>query len=319
MLPKKLPPLNAVRAFECAGRHLSFLRAAEELGVTPGAVSRQIKTLEEHLRLALFERRHRNVALTRSGADYHREIRAALERIAAASEAASAPDRRATVSICSHPTLAIRWLVPLWGRFYDRHPEIDLQLTTSLATVDFDREPFDACVRVGDGRWPGCRSMRLTEVDLFPVCSPALSRQLRTPADLTGAVLLHSAPRPADWPRWLDEIGEQAVDASRGPAFESLNLAFQAAIEGVGVAMGIGALVADDLASGRLVAPFGHVRRSKSPFWLVWPERNEQNPRLRAFINWLAAEVQAAEGHRGQGHVASDPETAAVPTKTNQQ
>lgn len=300
MTSKILPPLNAVRAFECAGRHLSFLRAAEELGVTPGAVSRQIKTLEENLGIVLFERGHRSIALTRQGADYHREVREALERIAAASEVARGAGRRATVSICSHPTLAIRWLVPLWGRFYDRHPEIDLQLTTSLASVDFDREPFDACVRVGNGRWPGCRSMKLTEVDLFPVCSPAIARQLRAPVDLKKVTLLHSAPRRADWRRWLDHIGESEVDADRGPVFESLNLAFQAAIEGAGVAMAIGALVADDLSSGRLVAPFGQVRRSGSPFWLVWPERNERNPRLRAFINWLAAEIETQQD-RGDG------------------
>lgn len=292
MTSKTLPPLNAVRAFECAGRHLSFLQAAEELGVTPGAVSRQIKALEENLGILLFERGHRSIALTRQGSDYHREIRDALERIAAASESARGAARRATVSICSHPTFAIRWLVPLWGRFYDRHPEIDLQLTTSLAGVDFDREPFDACVRVGDGRWRGCHSMKLTEVDLFPVCSPAIARQLQTPADLDHVTLLHSAPRPADWRRWLDQIGVSGVVAEHGPIFESLNLAFQAAIEGAGVAMAIGALVTDDLSSGRLVAPFEQVRRSGSPFWLVWPERNKQNLRLRAFINWLAAEIE---------------------------
>lgn len=292
MPPRALPPLNAVRAFECAGRHLSFLRAAEEMGVTAGAVSRQIRALEENLGIDLFERRHRNVVLTPEGADYHREVRDALERIAAASVAARSPARRATVSICSHPTFAIRWLVPLWGRFYDRHPEIDLQLTTSLGAVDFDREPFDACVRVGDGKWVGCRSLRLTEVDLCPVCNPAMARQLRTPDDLKDLVLLHSAPRPDDWRRWLGDSGVAGVDATRGPVFESLNLAFQAAIEGVGVAMGIGALVAGDLASGRLVAPFEHVRRSGNPFWLVWPERNDANPRLRAFVDWLAAEIE---------------------------
>lgn len=309
MPPRKLPPLNAVRTFESAGRHLSFLHAAEELGVTPGAVSRQIKVLEENLGAPLFQRGHRVVTLTRAGADYHREVREALERLATASDAARGPGRRATVSICAHPTLAIRWLVPLWGRFYDRHPEIDLQLTTSLAAVDFDRESFDACVRVGNGRWTGCRSMLLTEVDLFPVCNPALAYRLQRPADLRSAVLLHSAPRPEDWQRWLSSTGEEGVDATRGPIFESLNLAFQAAIEGVGVAMGIGALVAGDLASGRLVAPFSQVRRSGNPFWLVWPERNDANPRLRAFVSWLATEIESRQTGENPLAAANTPAT----------
>lgn len=288
---RRLPPLGAVRSFEAAARRLSFLQAAEELGVTPGAVSRQVKSLEQELGVALFRRGHRQVTLTREGEALFAEAREALDRIAAAADRLRGGERRGALAVCAHPTFAIRWFIPRWGRFYDRHPEIDVQLTTSLAPVDFDRDGYDAAVRVGDGRWPGHGALKLAEVDLFPVCSPALLPALRAPADLAHVTLLHSAPRPEDWPRWLAAAGIAGVDPRQGLRFDTLNLAFQAAIEGLGAAIGIGALVADDLAQGRLVRPFGPVRRSGRPFWLVWPERRAADPRLAAFRAWLAEEA----------------------------
>ncbi len=291
---RRLPSLSAVRSFEAAARRLSFLRAAEELAVTPGAVSRQVKALEAELGIALFRRGYRQVTLTPEGEAFFAETREALDRIAAAADRLRG-GRRGALAICAHPTFAIRWFIPRWGRFYDRHPEIDVQLTTSLAPVDFTRDGFDAAVRVGTGRWPDCAALKLAEVDLFPVCSPALARaaDLRAPADLGRVTLLHSAPRPDDWRRWLKAAGETGVDPDQGLRFDTLNLAFQAAIEGLGVAIGIEALVADDLAQGRLVRPFGPVRRSGHPFWLVWPERAGADPRLARFREWLAEEAGA--------------------------
>lgn len=289
----RLPPLNALRAFDAAARQLSFARAAGELSVTPGAVSRQIQALELALGTALFTRGNRVVALTARGRDYAREVREALDRLALATDRVRGGDRRGPLAICAHPTFAMRWLMPRWRRFHDRHPEIDLQLTTSLSPVDFTRDRFDAAVRVGDGTWPDCGAIRLAAVELFPVCSPTLAtarRPLRRLEDLKQHLLIHSVPRPQDWPRWLAAAGAAGIDATRGTRFESLNLAFQAAIESVGVAMGIGCLVAEDLAQGRLVRPLEFTRHSKREFHLVFPARHGDDPRLAAFREFLAEE-----------------------------
>jgi len=297
MMRRRLPPLNPLKSAESAARHASFLLASEELGVTPSAISRQVRALEDHLGVDLFVRGHRQVETTPEGRAYLNEIADALDRIAAATARIASPGRRGVLAVAAYPTFAIRWLVPRWGRFYDLHPEIDVQLTTTLAPVDFARDPFDAAIRVGDGDWPGCGSLRLCDVAMFPVCSPALLEHgppLDTPADLGRHVLLHSVPRPRDWERWLEAAGATGVDAEAGLRFDSLSLAFQAAIEGIGVAVGIEALVADDLARGRLVRPFAAARDSSRPFHLVWPTRKANDPRLRAFVDWLVAEVAAA-------------------------
>jgi len=291
-MARPLPPLNALRAFDAAARHLSFARAAGELAVTPGAVSRQIQALEQALGVALFRRGNRVVELTASGLDYAQEVREALERLARATERVRGGERRGPLSICAYPSFAMRWLMPRWRRFHDRHPEIDLQLTTSLAPVDFARDRFDAAVRVGDGNWPGHGSIRLAAVEIFPVCSPDLPsarRPLKRPEDLRHHLLIHSAPRPDDWPRWLAAAGAVDIDATRGPRFESLNLAYQAAIESVGVAMGIGCLVGEDLAQGRLVRPLAFARKSAREFHLVWPLRRTDDSRLSALRAFLQA------------------------------
>lgn len=291
-----LPPLNPLRTFACAARHLSFVHAAEELNVTPGAVSRQVKALEDWLGLTLFRRSHRQVTLTEAGRGYLADIGDPLRRIAAATERLRRQDAERALAICCSPTFALRWLVPRWARFYDRHPDIDLQLTTSLQPVDFERDGFDAAMLVGEGAatWPGRTVVRLFDVDLFPVCSPALcegANALRRPTDLARQTLLHGAPRPQDWRRWLDTAGVVGIDPTEGITFDSLNLSLQAAIEGLGVAIAVGALVRDDLSAGRLVQPFGPVRRSGRPFHLVYPPQRARDRRLRAFIDWLRDEA----------------------------
>lgn len=291
-----LPPLNPLRTFASAARHLSFVHAAEELNVTPGAVSRQVKALEDWLGLALFRRGHRQVTLTEAGRGYLADVADPLQRIAAATARLRRQDAERALAICCYPTFALRWLVPRWSRFYDRHPDIDLQLTTSLQPVDFARDGFDAAMLVGEGAstWPGLTAVHLFDVELFPVCSPALCegvKALRQLADLARHTLLHGAPRPDDWPRWLETAGISSVDPATGITFDSLNLSLQAAIEGLGVAIAVGALVRDDLAAGRLVQPFGPVRRSGRPFHLVYPPQRAHDRRLRAFIDWLRDEA----------------------------
>lgn len=291
----RLPSTMGLLAFAAASRHLSFVKAAEELNVTPGAVSRQIQSLEGFLGARLFQRHHRRVELTPLGRDYLGEIHGPLERLQEASARLRQDSRSGALSICAYPTFAIRWFIPRWGRFYDRHPDVDVRLTTSLNPVDFARDDYDLAVQVlpdGQSR-PGLAAHKLLEVDTFPVCHPNLAGLLHAPGDLANLTLLHGAPRPWDWQRWLTAVGAAEVDASQGLRFESMNLAIQAALEGLGVAIGIEALIGDDLAAGRLVRPFSLGRRSGRPFCLVYPDAKADNPNLIAFRDWLLEEAEA--------------------------
>jgi len=291
-----IPSISALRAFESAARHLSFQQAADELNVTPGAVSRQIQTLEAALATPLFQRHHKRVELTRAGLEYLAEVRTPLARIVAATARLQGHTAGGILSICAYPTFAIRWFIPRWGRFYDRHPDIEVRLTTSLTPVDFARDDYDLAIQVlGDGdSLPGIDSHRIVGVDTFPVCTPAMAKRLKTPADLAQVTLLHGDPRPRDWARWLEAAGiddPAVVDPEPGLRFESLNLAIQAAIEGLGVAIGIEALVRDDLEQGRLVRPFPTTRRSRRSMHLVYPHARADSPKITAFRDWLLSEA----------------------------
>lgn len=290
---RRLPPLNALRTFEAAARHVSFIHAAEELAVTPGAISRQVKALEQWLGAPLFRRAHRQVSLTPLGRSYLEAVSEPLEALALATDRASRREATRPLAIYCYPTFALRWLVPRWGRFYDAHPEIDVQLTTSLQPVDFSRDDYDAAIRVGDRleAQPGLTAVHLVDVELIPVCSPAVAQGLNEPADLADATLLHDAPRPHDWRRWLSVAGVDAVDPDAGPRFDSLNLSIQAAIGGVGVGIAIRALVEEELAAGRLVQPFGPSRLSSRPFYLTYPSHRARDKRLAVFADWLKAEA----------------------------
>jgi LysR family glycine cleavage system transcriptional activator len=306
-----IPSVSGLRAFEAAGRSLSFVHAARELNVTPGAISRQIQSLEAYLGAALFTRSHKRVELTPLGRDYLADIAAPLERVAAATarirERANAGPGDAAISVCAYPTFAIRWLIPRWSKFYDQRPDIDLRLTTTLNPADFERDDYDLAIlvaaentRSAGQRNGGLNRHKLLDVNVFPVCSPALAADIHTTDDLAPHTLIHSAPRPQDWRRWLDTAGASGVDTSQGLHFESLNLALHAAIEGIGVAIGIDVLIRDDLRSGRLVRPFAETAhdaawRSGSPFHIVYPTEKASNPKLTAFRDWLLDEA-GAEG-----------------------
>ncbi|MCG8545055.1 MAG: transcriptional regulator GcvA [Alphaproteobacteria bacterium] len=290
-----IPGTQALRCFEAAARHLSFQQAAAELNLTPGAVSRQIQTLEAMLNARLFQRHNRRVALTRVGREYLDEIRGPLAQLAAATVRVQSGTNEGALSICAYPSFAVRWFIPRWGRFFDLHPEIDVRLTTSMTPVDFARDDYDLAIQVlREGETPpGQAAHKVIEVETMPVCAPALAAMLRRPQDLSAVTLLHGEPRPQDWSRWLRFAGVTGVDAEKGLRFESLNLSIQAAIEGLGVAIGIEALVRDDLQQGRLVQPFAPVRRSSRPMYLVYPQAKAANPRLAAFCDWLLAEAAA--------------------------
>jgi LysR family glycine cleavage system transcriptional activator len=289
----KIPSTSALLSFRSAARHLSFLQAASERNVTPGAISRQIQGLEDLLGTRLFNRHHKRVELTPQGRDYLAEITTPLDHIAAATARLQGERGSGAISICAYPTFAIRWLLPRWGRFYDRHPEVDVRLTTSLNPVDFSTGDYDLAIQVmAEGaRPPGLHNIPFMEIITFPVCAPGLAGNIRRPADLGEQTLIHSGPRPTDWRRWLTAAGLPTLNGARELRFESLNLAIQAAIEGIGVAIGIEVLFRDDLEQGRLVRLFQTERRSAHPFQIVYPEGKAKDPRLVAFRDWLLEEA----------------------------
>ncbi|MEP3246868.1 MAG: LysR substrate-binding domain-containing protein [Sneathiella sp.] len=290
-----LPSITGLKAFEASCRYLSFNQAAEELNVTPGAVSRQIQSLEQFLGKALFHRHHKRIELTAVGRQYLAEISLPLEKISAASNRLRSEPRRNVISICAYPTFAIRWLIPRWAALYEAFPDLDIQLTTSLNPADFDEQGFDLSIDVmadGEAR-KGYRIDKLLNVDTYPVCSPELAAKIHTYDDLVHFNLLHESPRPTDWPRWCSEAGVTNIDPNRGMNFESANMALHAAIEGLGIAIGIEVLVADDIARGRLVKLFDVTRRSKFPFQLVSHERRSPHPKLQNLRQWLLDQAGA--------------------------
>ncbi|MEX0583384.1 MAG: LysR substrate-binding domain-containing protein [Sneathiella sp.] len=284
-----IPSTSGLRAFEAACRYLSFNQAAEELGVTPGAVSRQIQTLEQYLGKTLFHRHHKRIELTAVGRQYLAEITLPLEKIAAASARLRSETRRNAVSICAYPTFALRWLIPRWADLYEHHPDIDVQLITSLNPADFERDDFDLSIQVlPEGTTQtGMRIDKLLEVDTYPVCSPEMARRFKHPEDLKNAVFLHESPRPTDWPRWLAEAGIDDIDSSQGLHFESANMALHAAENGLGVAIGIDGLVREAINGGQLVKLFNVVRRSRAPFQIVSAARKSTRPKLVAVREWM--------------------------------
>jgi len=228
------------------------------------------------------------------GRNYLQAVSEPLERIASAIERVWQSEMDRPIAISCYPTFALRWLVPQWGDFYDQHPDIDVQLTTTLQPVDFTRGDVDAAILVGEGgqTWPGLEAKKLVDVDLLPVCGPQLcegENALTRPEELVRCTLLHGMPRRDDWQRWLRFAGVDGVDAQTGVTFDSLNFSIQAVIEGLGVAIAAGTLVDEDLAASRLAQPFGPVQRSGRPFFIVCTPDKLRNRRLRAFVDWLAS------------------------------
>lgn len=295
-MPRRLPPLNALKAFEAAARHGSFTRAAEELCVTQGAVSHQVKALEGALGLRLFRRGHRRLGLTEAGRAYLEVARDAFDRIAAGTERVLGRHGAGALTVGTSPNFAAKWLVHRLGRFAEAHPGLDLRISASLHHADFARGDVDVAIRHGGGAdWPGLHATRLCAEALFPVCAPALlrgRRALRSPADLRRHALLHLDDR-GDWAKWLAAAGAEGVDLARGPVFDQASLAIDAAVDGQGVALARTALAARDLIAGRLVRPFGPALPVPYAYWVVCPKATADLPKVAAFRAWLLGEAEA--------------------------
>jgi len=279
----------ALQAFDAAARSLHFAQAAGELGVTPGAISRQIQQLETQLGIRLFDRAGHGVKLTEAGQIYAADVIDTLDRLAFASDRIRRRERQSPLSICAYPTFALRWLIPRWRQFADLNPTIDLQLTTSLTEVDPARDDFDAVIRVNTNDLTEHETIVLAPLEIFPVCSPSLSSAIRKPTDLAQHVMIRSASRPHDWKRWLSKSAGGGKPSTQSLVFESLSLAYQAAIEGVGVAMGVGCLVEDDLRLGRLIKPLSQSYRSHLSFCLAFHKSRANDPRLQALCAFLTS------------------------------
>jgi LysR family transcriptional regulator, glycine cleavage system transcriptional activator len=288
-----LPSLNGLRAFEAAARLLSFTQAAAELNVTQTAISHQIRRLEDQLGIKLFLRHGRSLTLTQEAQDYLSAVRSAFEdlRRATARLHRSGRERRLTVSTTA--SLATKWLVSRVAAFQDANPGMEIRITTSTGLVDFRREEVDLAVRYGRGHWPGLRADWLMAERLFPVCSPGLlrgSEPLRLPADLARHTLLHTTVYRDDWGLWLIAAGlPLSIAARRGLTFDLGFMAIQAAVEGLGVALGRLHLVEADIAAGRLVAPFDTVLPQDAGYYVVVPEATAGLADIALFRDWLIA------------------------------
>ena len=290
-MTRRIYPLNSLRAFEASARHLSFVMAAEELHVTPAAISHQVKRLEEYLGVQLFRRLPRGLLLAETGQVLLSELREVFLRLDKAMERVLESDSRGPLTISVAPMFAVKWLVPRLQRFDALHPDIDLRISSSLRVTDFQRDAFDAAVRLGHGQYSGLEAVKLFDESVTPMCSPHLLKgphTLRSLDDIRRHVLLHDDsmmfdPAAPNWDTWLKAAGVTQVDASRGPRFSQPDHALQAAIDGAGVVLGWRYLAAEDISAGRLVQPFSLDLPLGSSFYLVYPEAHTVRPKIVTF------------------------------------
>lgn len=292
---RRLPSLAALRAFEAAARHLSFSRAAEELCVTHGAISHQVRGLEASLGFPLFRRLHRRVVLSEAGEALFAKVRTAFDLLEMSTEQVVTTYGRQMLVVSCIATFSMRWLIPRLHQFQAKYPDIDIRLCAPDSPLEFPRGDIDVSIRVGHGEWPDdLEAVAFLDEAFGPVCSPALLRAhpLETPDDLRHHTLLHTESRKAAWSDWLRLAGVRGVDPTLGQRFETFYFLLQAAASNFGVAIGPNTLVADDLASGRLVAPFGFIS-SELSMYVLYPKSRASNPHLMTFRDWL---LQAGNG-----------------------
>lgn len=299
----RLPPLIAMRVFEAAARHLSFRRAAEELFVTPGAVSQQIRLLEDQVGVTLFRREGRRVALTEAGQAALPAVRAGFASLTEAARLMRQPTRRSRVTVSVAPSFAAKWLLPRLEHFNAAHPDIDVWVSADMAPVDFGNTDVDLAIRYGSGRYESLMAEKLLEETVLPVCSPVLmeTAPIRAPADLIHHTLLHDSSPDLDdscpdWSMWLKAQGVTGIDPTRGPRFNQSSLVIEAAVSGRGVALAKRTIAEADLAAGKLIAPLsGAEAPTAFAYYLVWPRSREFGHAQTTFIEWVRAEASKTE------------------------
>lgn len=295
---RHMPPLNPLRVFECAARHRSFTKAADELYVSQSAVSRQIATLEGYLGVRLFDRNQGGVQLTTVGDLYHQEIGPAFAGIAAATDRLRESTSEAPLKLGIYATFAAKWLMRRLTRFQEQYPEANVRITTIVTPVDFSKDDIDAAVQFGNGHWSGTHAEYLMQDRTEPVCSPTLLEHgppIEKPADVLGYRLLHSRYRRADWPDWCAKYNVNTEASDIEPmTFPSSLLTYQAAVDGLGVAMGQTRLLTTELESGLLVQPLVAPLERPLAYYLVTPENVPRSRKFKLFRKWLLDEMAEA-------------------------
>lgn len=289
----RLPPLNAIRAFEVAARHSSFTKAADELFVTPGAVSRQVRGLEDHLGRPLFDRNYREVNLTEASRTYASELFDAFAQIDKATRTFAAHTEQRKLRVYAPVTFALRWLMPRLGSYHKLFPDQGISIASlGLAPVDLDILDLDVAIRLA-GAGPNTVAERLFDVRFIPVCSPDFLERhpMSRASQLADLPLLHSERRREDWPRWLQFAGADKLSSTTNIFFESSSLALQAALSGLGVAMAMHALVEEDIAAGRLVVPFEQSYFDGTAFHVVYPYMAQTDETVLGFASWIKGEA----------------------------
>ncbi len=295
---RRLPPLNALRSFEAAARHGSFNKAAEELYVTPSAVSHQIKTLEEFLGVQLFERIKRRVDLTSAGERYLISVQSALDEVDDATRKLMATPNTGVVNLSVAPAFLTRWLVPRINHFQSRNPDVELRLTASMSQIDFRYSDMDMAVFYGDGNWPDLHCHHLRNVHSVPVCSPKLLEgkpAIEKADDLLKYTLIHISKRDKEWQSLLRQSGVKRMDKARNMTFSSTSLALGAAMEGLGIALADRGLAERELEYGQLICPFDISLDTQKAFYLVYQKGRPLTESMQAFRDWILEEMHAEQ------------------------
>lgn len=305
-MSKRLPPLNALRVFDSAARHLSFTKAAEELFVTQAAVSHQIKTLEEFLGLKLFRRRNRSLLLTEEGQSYYLDIKEIFSSINEATRKLLARSAKGALTVSLSPSFAIQWLVPRLSGFNQAYPGIDVRIQAVDREEDKLADDVDVAIFYGRGNWTGLRTDRLYAEYLIPVCAPSLltgEKPLKTPSDLIYHTLLHDTSR-RDWQAYVRQLEIQnQINVQQGPIFSHSSMVIQAAVHGQGVALVNNVMARSEIELGRLVRPFQDVLVSKNAFYLVCQDSQAELGKIAAFRQWILS--QAANEQEKLGLLAT--------------
>lgn len=298
----RLPPLNALKAFDSAARHLSFTKAADELFVTQAAVSHQIKALEEHLAIKLFTRRNRSLLLTEEGQIYAVEIQEMFKHLQEATTRLQQKNNKGTINVSTPPSFASQWLIPRISQFSELEPDIDVRIQAVNHDEDFMADDIDIAIYHGRGRWSGMVSEKLLSEFLTPMCSPLVlnkSKPLQHLADLSHWNLLHDMSRQ-NWKKWLQHFVVTNVNVNKGPVFSHSMMVLQAAALGQGIALGNTILAKPELDAGRLVTPFNEKLESPHSFYVVCRDSPSDLAKVASFKDWLLSQAEADEKVRDE-------------------
>lgn len=282
---RRLPFLNGIKAFEAAARTGSFVKAAQELHVSPAAVSRMVHLLEDRMGLPLFERKANRLEPTAAGRTYQTGLTQLFDGLANLTDQVTAMAGGRVLTVGVGPTFAIRWLIPRLADFQKRTPDIDVRFATGGEALPFS-DDWTCGIRLGDGHWPGLNADLIFKADLTPICTLALARKLKKPDDLRTMTLLRVNHAPDDWPRWFKAVGLTGIQP-KGLKFEYYGHAQQAAADGIGVAIGVRPYIDDDVAAGRLVTPFVQSVPKDASWYLVYRPAREAEPAFTAFHAWI--------------------------------